>query len=98
MTPQQHLTAQTKLADKLQTLIPGTPVLTAADTFTNFHEPAIGLAAGEDGGQVRGLANVDGKLAVEAELTFALMPISNARLIERRREVLQTWLSGSIGQ
>src|SRR5438876_7524730 len=36
MTPQQHLTAQTKLADKLQTLIPGTPVLTAADTFTNF--------------------------------------------------------------
>jgi len=59
---------------------------------------AIGLAAGEDGGQVRGLAHVDGKLAVEAELTFALMPITNARLIERRREVLQTWLSGSIGE
>jgi 3-hydroxymyristoyl/3-hydroxydecanoyl-(acyl carrier protein) dehydratase len=59
---------------------------------------AIGLAAGEDGGQVRGLANVDGKLAVEAELTFTLMPITNARLIERRREVLETWLSGSIGK
>jgi len=59
---------------------------------------AIGLAAGEDGGQVRALAHVDGKLAVEAELTFALMPITNARLIERRREVLQTWLSGSIGE
>ena len=59
---------------------------------------AIGLAAWEDGGQVRALAHVDGKLAVEAELTFALMPITNARLIERRREVLQTWLSGSIGE
>jgi len=59
---------------------------------------AIGLAAGEDGGQVRGLAHVDAKLAVEAELTFALVPVTDARLIERRREVLQTWLSGSIGE
>jgi 3-hydroxymyristoyl/3-hydroxydecanoyl-(acyl carrier protein) dehydratase len=57
-----------------------------------------GLAAGEDGGRVRGLAHVDGALAVEAELTFALMPIANARLIERRREVLETWLSGSTGK
>jgi len=57
---------------------------------------ALGLANSEDGGEIRGVAMVDGKLAVEAELTFALMPISNPRLIERRREVLQTWLSGSI--
>jgi 3-hydroxyacyl-[acyl-carrier-protein] dehydratase len=57
---------------------------------------ALGLANSEDGGKIRGIAQVDGKLAVEAELTFALMPISNPRLIERRREVLQTWLSGSI--
>jgi 3-hydroxyacyl-[acyl-carrier-protein] dehydratase len=57
---------------------------------------ALGLANSEDGGKIRGVAMVDGKLAVEAELTFALMPISNPRLIERRREVLQTWLSGSI--
>jgi 3-hydroxyacyl-[acyl-carrier-protein] dehydratase len=57
---------------------------------------ALGMANSEDGGKIRGVAMVDGKLAVEAELTFALMPISNPRLIERRREVLQTWLSGSI--
>src|SRR6267154_2041032 len=79
---------------------PGHPVMPGALLLEALAQlgvvlEAIGVAAGEDGGQVRGLAHVDGKLAVEAELTFALIPITNARLIERRREVLQTWLSGS---
>ena len=59
---------------------------------------AEGMAAGEDGGRVRGLAHVEGALAVEAELTFALMPITDERLIERRREILDTWLTGSAGR
>ena len=36
LTPQDHLTAQPKLAAKLQTLIPGTPVNVAAQGFRNF--------------------------------------------------------------
>ena len=36
LTPQAHLTAQPKLAAKLQALIPGTPVNVAAQGFKNF--------------------------------------------------------------
>ena len=36
LTPQDHLTAQPKLAAKLQALIPGTPVNVAAQGFRNF--------------------------------------------------------------
>jgi 3-hydroxyacyl-[acyl-carrier-protein] dehydratase len=53
-----------------------------------------GLNASEDGGRVRGFARVDGELAAEAELTFALAPVKEPKLIERRREVLNVWLSG----
>jgi len=59
---------------------------------------AIGIAAREDGGQVRATIHVDGKLAAEAELTFALFEITNPKLIQRRREALQIWLGGSIGE
>ena len=59
---------------------------------------AIGLAAREEGGQVRTTVHVDGKLAAEAELTFALFEITNPKLIQRRREALQIWLAGSIGE
>lgn len=49
----------------------------------------------EDGGQVRGFARVDGELAAEAKLSFAFAKITNPKLIERRREVLNVWLTGS---
>ena len=58
----------------------------------------LGLTAREEGGQVRGLARVDGKLVAEAELTFALFEITNPKLIQRRREALQIWLGGSVGE
>lgn len=53
-----------------------------------------GLNASEDGGRVRGVARVDGEIVAEAELTFALAPVTEPKLIERRREVLNVWLSG----
>ena len=59
---------------------------------------AIGLAAREEGGQVRALARVDGKLVAEADLTFAFVKIANPKLIQRRREALQIWLGGSVGE
>jgi 3-hydroxymyristoyl/3-hydroxydecanoyl-(acyl carrier protein) dehydratase len=59
---------------------------------------AIGLAAREEGGQVRGLARVEGKMVAEAELTFALFQVTNPKLIQRRREALQIWLGGSVGE
>jgi 3-hydroxymyristoyl/3-hydroxydecanoyl-(acyl carrier protein) dehydratase len=58
---------------------------------------ALCTAAREEGGQVRGLARVDGKLAAEADLTFAFARVDNPKLIARRREVLQIWLHGSVG-
>ena len=59
---------------------------------------AIGITAREEGGQVRATVQVDGKLAAEAELTFALFGITNPNLVQRRREALQIWLAGSIGE
>ena len=55
-----------------------------------------GLAASEDGGQVRGTAHLDGKLAAEAELGFALQPVKSAELLARRRERLAIWLRGTL--
>jgi 3-hydroxymyristoyl/3-hydroxydecanoyl-(acyl carrier protein) dehydratase len=56
---------------------------------------ALGVTAHEDGGQVRGLARVDGELAAEAELSFAFAEVKNPKVIERRREVLAVWLHGA---
>ena len=58
---------------------------------------AIGISAREEGGQVRGLARVEGKLVAEAELTFAFAEVKNPKLIARRREVLDIWLAGTVG-
>jgi 3-hydroxyacyl-[acyl-carrier-protein] dehydratase len=58
---------------------------------------AIGTGTREEGGQVRALARVEGKLVAEAELTFAFFEIANRKLIQRRREALQIWLDGSVG-
>lgn len=54
-----------------------------------------GIVVHEDGGQVRALARVDGKLVAEAELAFAFARVTNPTLLERRREVLNVWLTGS---
>jgi 3-hydroxymyristoyl/3-hydroxydecanoyl-(acyl carrier protein) dehydratase len=54
-----------------------------------------GISVHEDGGQVRGLARVDGQLVTEAELTFAFAQVTNPKLLARRREVLNVWLTGS---
>lgn len=54
-----------------------------------------GILVHEDGGQVRGLARVDGQLVAEAELAFAFARVSNPKVLERRREVLNIWLTGS---
>ena len=59
---------------------------------------AQALAAREEGGQVRGEARVEGKLVAEAELTFAFAEVKNPKLIARRREVLEVWLSGTVGE
>ena len=56
---------------------------------------ALGEHANEDGGRVRGVARVDGKVVAEAVLTFALVKVTSARIIERRREYLNVWLYGS---
>ena len=56
---------------------------------------AQGLSTTEDGGQVRVFARVDGQLVTQAELTFAFAQVKNPKLLERRREVLNIWLTGS---
>ena len=53
------------------------------------------LIVNEDGGQVRALARVDEKLVAQAELGFALLRVTNPRLLAQRREVLNVWLTGS---
>jgi 3-hydroxymyristoyl/3-hydroxydecanoyl-(acyl carrier protein) dehydratase len=57
-----------------------------------------GIVVHEDGGQVRAMARVDGRLVAEAELAFAFARVSNPKLLERRREVLNIWLTGSAEQ
>src|SRR3954466_480626 len=53
------------------------------------------ISVHEDGGQVRGFARVDNQLVTEAELTFAFAQVTNPKLLARRREVLNVWLTGS---
>lgn len=55
-----------------------------------------GIAVQEDGGLVKGLARVEGKLVAEAELSFAFAQVSNERLLARRRDVLNVWLHGCV--
>jgi 3-hydroxymyristoyl/3-hydroxydecanoyl-(acyl carrier protein) dehydratase len=56
---------------------------------------AHGVHASEDGGRVRAVAKLDGELAAEAELTFVFARVTEPKLLERRREVLNVWLTGS---
>ena len=52
-------------------------------------------AATEDGGRIAGTATVDGEIACEAQLTFALTQVKNPRVLERRKRVLAVWRTGS---
>ena len=56
---------------------------------------AHGMVTTEDGGRVRGVALLDGECAAEAQLTFAFAQVTHPKLLERRREVLNIWLTGS---
>jgi 3-hydroxyacyl-[acyl-carrier-protein] dehydratase len=51
----------------------------------------------EDGGQAQTFAYVDGKLATEAQLSFAFAVVTNPVVLAKRREYLEIWLSGSTG-
>ena len=53
-----------------------------------------GIVVQEDGGQVRGLVYVDGRKVAEAELAFAFARVTHPKLLARRREVLNIWLTG----
>jgi 3-hydroxymyristoyl/3-hydroxydecanoyl-(acyl carrier protein) dehydratase len=53
------------------------------------------ISVHEDGGLVKGLARVDSQLVAEAELAFAFAQVTNPKLLARRREVLNVWLTGS---
>jgi 3-hydroxymyristoyl/3-hydroxydecanoyl-(acyl carrier protein) dehydratase len=55
----------------------------------------LGMMASEDGGRVRARAHLEEELAAEAELTFAFAQVTHPKLLEKRREVLNVWLSGS---
>jgi 3-hydroxymyristoyl/3-hydroxydecanoyl-(acyl carrier protein) dehydratase len=56
------------------------------------------LAATEDGGQAQGFARVDGQLVAEAQLSFAFAHVTNPKVLAKRREFLEIWLSGSSGE
>jgi 3-hydroxyacyl-[acyl-carrier-protein] dehydratase len=55
------------------------------------------LAATEDGGQAQAFARVDGTLVAEAQLSFAFAQVTNPKVLAKRREFLEIWLSGSSG-
>jgi 3-hydroxyacyl-[acyl-carrier-protein] dehydratase len=56
---------------------------------------AHGMHASAAGGRGRAPARLDGAVAAEAELTFAFARVTEPKLLERRREVLSIWLTGS---
>jgi 3-hydroxyacyl-[acyl-carrier-protein] dehydratase len=53
------------------------------------------VSASEDGAVVRATSTIDGALAAEAELGFAFAKIESAKLVARRREIVDVWLHGS---
>ena len=56
---------------------------------------ATTLHVTEDGGQVAAKVLLEGQLAAEAGLSFAFATVTNPKVLERRREVLSVWLTGS---
>lgn len=58
---------------------------------------ALGMVTTEDGGRVRAVARLSGAedIAAEAQLTFAFARVTHPKLLERRKEVLNIWLTGS---
>jgi 3-hydroxyacyl-[acyl-carrier-protein] dehydratase len=58
---------------------------------------ARALGVTEDGGQAQTLARVDGALVAEAQLSFAFAQVTNPKVLARRREFLDIWLTGSAG-
>jgi len=59
---------------------------------------ALGASVREEGGRVQAFARVDGALVAEAWLTFSLVPLTNPRVIAQRRELLEVWLAGGLGE
>src|SRR5262245_1843413 len=53
----------------------------------------VASRAEELGAVVSATARVGGKVAVEAEITFAFVQLTNARVIAQRKELLEVWLS-----
>ena len=49
----------------------------------------------EDGGQIKGIARLEGKVAAEAELSFAFTHVTNPEVLAQRRQVLNIWLNGA---
>jgi 3-hydroxymyristoyl/3-hydroxydecanoyl-(acyl carrier protein) dehydratase len=56
---------------------------------------ATALTVVEDGGQVKAVARLNDEVATEAQLSFAFAVVTNPKVLERRREVLNIWLTGS---
>ena len=56
---------------------------------------ARGSRVNEDGGRVTATARTGDTVVAEAELGFAFAPVRHQRLIDRRRRVLNVWLTGS---
>ncbi len=55
---------------------------------------ARNLGTSEDGGRVKVEVRLDGKLAAEAELGFAFTPVDHPRILQRRQEIWNVWLTG----
>jgi 3-hydroxymyristoyl/3-hydroxydecanoyl-(acyl carrier protein) dehydratase len=56
---------------------------------------AHGKNASEDGGRVHATAYLEGELAAEADLTFVFARVTQPKLLDKRQELLNIWLSGS---
>lgn len=54
------------------------------------------LTVTEDGGQAQSWARVDGTLAAEAQLSYAFAQVTNPKVLAKRREFLDIWLTGSV--
>lgn len=56
---------------------------------------AIAVQAREDSGRVKGVARLGETIVAEAELTYALVVVTNPTLLARRAEYLSLWLHGT---
>ena len=76
-------------------VMPGALMIEALAQLGGVELEALAVQTREDSGRVKGFARLGETVVAEAELTYALVVVTNPTLIARRAEYLSLWLHGT---